>query len=184
MHSELTNLLPQERQRTLRRDYFLRLGIVAALFLVVLSFISAVLLLPAYVFLTLSSRAKEEHLTGIESTLSSSDEAALSARLTALSNDAVVITALAGAPSAIATIREMLAVSRPGISLSGFVYSLSAGKNPGKLSISGSSATRDALRNYQLALQSAPFALSADLPISAYAKDTNIDFTIAVTFAP
>jgi len=184
MHNELTNLLPQKRLRALRRDYFLRLGVVAALFLIALVFASAVLLIPTYVFLTASQRTKEARLANIESMPSSAEEAAFSAQLAALSNNAATLTALADAPSAIATIRAALAVSHPGISLSGLVYSPDTEKGSRTLLISGLGTTRDALRNYQLAIQSAPFARSANLPVSTYAKDTNIDFTITVTLAP
>jgi len=48
----------------------------------------------------------------------------------------------------------------------------------------GIAATRDALRNYQIALQNAAFARAADLPVSAYAKDSNISFNITITLKP
>jgi Tfp pilus assembly protein PilN len=184
MRNELTNLLPEERQRALRRDYFLRLGIVIIAFFIALTCAAAILLLPTYVFLAESQRAKETHLASIESVLSSSDESALSAQLAALSNDAATLESLSGAPSVSETIVTALAISRPGITLSGFSYSPGTGDNPGTLAISGTAETRDALRNYQLALQSAPFAQSANLPVSAYANDTDIAFTITVTLAP
>ena len=184
MHNELTNLLPLERQQVLSRDYFLRLSVVAVLLLTILVGAAGILLLSSYVFLVKSTSVKEERLATIESTLSSIDETALTARLTALSTKAATLIALADVPSASTIIRDVLAISRPGITLSAFAYTPTADKKPGTLAISGSSATRDALRSYQLALQNAPFALSVDLPISVYAKDTNIAFTITVTLAP
>lgn len=184
MNNELTNLLPPERQRELSRDYILRLVVVAAVLATALTLSAAVLLIPTYVFLNGSANDKKVHLARIESTLSSTDEAALSARLSALSTNSTTLTALSNATSVSAIIREMLAVSRPGVTLSGFSYSPSAERGSGTLVISGFSATRDALRNYQLALQKAPFVFSATLPVSAYAKDSNIPFTITVTLSP
>jgi Tfp pilus assembly protein PilN len=184
MYNELTNLLPQERQSALSRDYFLRLSVVGAVLLSILTFAAAVLLVPTYVFLAKSANAKEIRLVTIKSALSSANETELSARLAALSGDAAILTALAGAPSVSAIIRTVLVVSRPGITLSGFAYTPTVNNVPGILTISGIAATRDALRGYQLALQGAPFALSAALPVSAYANDTNITFTITVTLAP
>lgn len=184
MHNKLTNLLPLERQHALSRDYYLRLGVVVVLLLTVLVSVAAVLLLPTYVFLVKSSSVKEDRLATIESTLSSIDEAALSARLNVLSTNTAILAALADTPSASVIIRTMLAIPRPGITLSGFVYTSTVDKKPGTLAVSGSSATRDALRSYQLALQNTPFTLSADLPISVYAKDTNITFTVTMTLLP
>ncbi len=184
MYNELTNLLPLERQRAISRDYLLRLGVICALLLMTITLIAAALLLPTYVFLEASSSAKEMRLANIKSAISSADESALAVRLTTLSNNIAALTALANAPTASAVIRTILAVSRPGITLSSFSYTAAVVQSPGTLIISGTSATRDALRNYQLALQDVPFILSADLPISAYAKDTNIAFTITATLSP
>lgn len=184
MYNELTDLLPPERQSALSRDYFLRLGVVSAILVSILMFASAVLLIPTYVFLVKSANAKETRLATIEYALSSANEKDISTRLAALMNDAAILTALAGASSASTVMRSILTVSRPGITLSGFVYTPAVKKIHGALTISGTAATRDALRSYQLALQSAPFALSAALPVSAYAKDTDIAFVISVTLAP
>lgn len=182
--SDLTNLLPPERQSSLTRDYFIRLGVVAMIFVTILALVSLVLLVPTYVFLVGSSRVKTERLANIESTLVSSDGANLSARLAALSKSATTLSALAEAPTASVTIRSVLAVSRPGITLSGFVYTAAEPKTAGTLAITGTALTREALRSYQMALQGAAFAQAADLPVSAYAKDSNITFTITVTLAP
>ncbi|MDE2173507.1 MAG: hypothetical protein KGJ31_02845 [Patescibacteria group bacterium] len=184
MHRELTNLLPLERRRALRRDYVLRLGVIAALFVSALFFIAAALLLPTYVFLTGSFKVKETHLANIESTLSSVSQKTISDRLAALSDHAATLIAITNTPFASVVIREVLAIPRPGITLSGFVYTPAARGRPGVVTVSGTAATRDTLRNYQLALEGASFALSADLPVSAYAKDTAISFTITVTLAP
>lgn len=184
MRNELTNLLPHGRQRAIRRDYFIRLSVVIILVVTALSLAAAVLLLPTYVFLAASESAGKAHLASIESALSSSDDSALSAQLSALSRNAAILSALADAPSASSIMRAILAISHPGIILSGFIYSPATDKSQSTLAISGVAATRDALRNYQLTLQGAPFARSADLPVSAYAKDSAITFTITVTLAP
>ena len=184
MHNELTDLLPPERQSALLHDYYFRLSVIFALLVSILVLISATLLLPTYVFLAKSAGTKEARLASIESALSSADEKELSARLAALTRDAAALNALADIPSASGIFRTVLAVSRPGITLSGFAYTPAGDKAPRVLILSGAAATRDALRSYQLALQGASFALSATLPVSAYAKDTDIAFAITVTLAP
>lgn len=184
MRDELTNLLPASRHHALEREYFIRLGVVVVALSIVLVLVASVLLLPTYVFLVAGAHAKKARLAGIESTLSSTNQAALSSRLIALGNDAATLIALGNEPSVSAIIRSALAVPRSGVVLSGVEYTPAVNGNPGVLMISGTAGTRDALRGYQLALQSAPFALSAALPVSAYAKDTHVPFTITVTLAP
>ncbi len=184
MHTELTNLLPYERQHALVREYFLRLGVVIVVLLTAITCVAALLLLPTYVLLSASSNAKEMRLASMKSTLSAADEAALSTHLTALSNNMSILTTIARIPSVSTIIRTMLAVSRPGIKLSSLGYKAATPKSPSTIVITGTSATRDALRNYQLALEGVPSIQSANLPISAYAKDTDIAFVVTVTLAP
>ncbi|MEK7101716.1 MAG: hypothetical protein AAB882_01010 [Patescibacteria group bacterium] len=183
-NNQLTNLLPSERQYALSRGYFLRLGVVVLAMITILVCIAGLLLLPTYVFLTQSVAAKQAHLASVESILSSSNEIELSMHLTALSRDVTVLAALGDVPSASTILRSALAAPRPGITLSGFSYTPAHKSTPGTLEISGSAATRSALRTYQLALQNDPFAAAANLPVSAYAKDTDISFTVSVTLAP
>lgn len=182
MYNELTNLLPPEREKILSRDYVFRIVVITAVLVTALTGAAAVLLVPTYTLLNINADDKRIRLTAMESKLSSVDESTLSARLAILSNNTAALTALSNAPHASTVIRNVLAISRPGIVLSSFSYAPSAG-NSGTLVISGSSGTRDALRSYQLALQGAPFARSATLPVSAYADDTDIAFTITVTLS-
>lgn len=184
MDNELTNLLPPERQSALSREYVLRLGVVVAALITVLTFAAALLLVPTYIFLGQSASAKATRLASIESVLSSSDEKTLSAQLAALTRDAAVLVELGNIPSASAVLRTALAIPHSGVTLSGLTYTPSEAKVPGTLAITGTAATRDALRTYQLAVQSASFATAANLPVSAYAKDTDITFTITVTLTP
>lgn len=184
MRNELTNLLPSLRQRQLVREYRFRLGIVALLFFVMLILAATVLLVPTYIFLGAVEHTKETRLADMKSILSASDEVTLSARLTTLSRDAATLIALSNKPSVSVALRSVLAVSRPGIVLSGLSYMPVAGKARNTLALSGMAATRGALRNYQLALEGTSFVSAADLPVSAYAKDTNIAFTITITLAP
>jgi hypothetical protein len=184
MDNNVTNLLPNERRRALSRDLVLRLAVVLVVLVIILTLAAAVLLIPTYVYLEANANAKQARLASIETSLSSSDEATLSARISALSINAAKLAALSSAPSVSSILREILAVSRPGITLSSFSYTPSDGTSPATVVISGSSATRDDLRNYQLALQGASFVSSADLPVSAYANDTDIGFAITLTLAP
>lgn len=185
MQNELTNLLPQERQQALSRAYVLRICVVVAAAITTLIVIAGVLLVPTYLFLTGSANAKEERLANIKSGLTSADETKLSARLTALSKNIDFLTSTSKARSISSIIQTILDVPHPNIALLGFSYNPPKEKSSFKtLTISGLAVSRDALRTYQLALQNVPFARSADLPISVYAEDTDITFTITVTLTP
>lgn len=184
MNRELTNLLPPELQKKLSHEHILRMCVVAVMLAVALTLVSAILLFPTYVFLSKSYAIKESRLAGIESAISSADGTELSARLSALSENIEILAKLGDIKSASEIVRTALAVPHPGVALSGLTYSPAAGKNSGILVVSGTAASRDSLRNYQMAMQGAPFSASAVLPVSAYAKDSDIAFTITVSLAP
>lgn len=183
MYNNITNLLPLERRNLRSREFTIRIVVIILVLATGLVSTAGILLIPTYMFLETSTSVKEVRLANMNATLSSSDETALLARLSTLSKNTSELTALAGAPSASATIREVLTVSRPGITLSGFLYTPSVGSSPATLVVSGSAATRDSLRNYQVTLQETSFISSATLPVSAYASDANISFAITLTLA-
>jgi hypothetical protein len=179
-----TDLLPPERVARERRDYFARLAALVLMLATALVLVAGVLLAPTYLYLRSAATAKRARLDAITAGLASSDETALSTRLAALSNDAATLIALANTPSALGLMSELLAVPRTGVLLTGFEYTPASGKSAGTLSVTGVASTRDALRQYQLALQGAPFVASADLPVSVFAQNANIAFTVSITLAP
>ncbi|MFM2331115.1 MAG: hypothetical protein RLZZ26_622 [Candidatus Parcubacteria bacterium] len=185
MDNHMTNLLPPERRRGLTRDFTLRIAVVLVVLVTSLTLVAGAMLLPTYIFLQASAQSKKDHLANVEHALSASDGASLAARLATLSTNAAKLTALGSAPSVGVVLQKVLAIAHPGIVLTNFSYTPSAG--PSLLStvvVSGSSTTRETLHSYQLALESAPFVRTAVLPVSAYANDTNITFTITLTLAP
>lgn len=184
MANELTNLLPEARKELIVREYRFRLGVVAALLLSLLVGVAAILLVPTYIFLVANTNAKETRLTDIKASLSSGEEVALSKRLSTLSSNASSLISLSKTSSVSVLLRSVLAVPRTGITLSGFTHTAATGKLNGALTLSGIAATRDVLRNYQLALQNESFVSSAELPVSVYAQDSNIAFTITISLKP
>lgn len=184
MANELTNLLPEARKELIVREYRFRLGVVVTILFSLLVCVAAVLLVPTYIFLVANVNAKEARLTNIKASLSSGEEATLSKRLAILSSNASSLISLSNTSSVSALVRSVLAIPRPGVTLSGFAHTTGSGKTHGALTLSGVAATRDALRNYQLALQGESFVSSAELPVSVYAKDSNIAFTITLSLKP
>lgn len=180
MHSDRTDLLPRARRRAIRHGYFLRLAVAASFALSALAVTASFLLAPTYLFLEQSVAAKQSRLAELKAALAASDEAALSARLATLSAQAAALSTLGTAPQAATRLADVLSVSRAGITLSGLAYA----RKTYTITLTGTAATRDALRQYQLALSAAPFAARAELPVSAYAKDADIPFVITITLTP
>lgn len=182
MSNKRINLLPPSRKRSLIQDYFSRLGVVALVLTSILAITATLLLIPTYGFLSNDLQSKQARLASSEPE-GSVDRAGPAERLNALAKSTARILALKDVSPVSPTVREVLAVPRAGITITNSTIVRGTDARPSTISISGDAKTRDALRQYQLSLQGAPFARSVSLPVSAYAKDVNIPFTITVTLA-
>lgn len=186
MESRLLDLSTEERARAFRRDYFFRLATVVALVATVLLVVHGVLLLPAYFDLMQAKGNAENRVATVNERLASSGDREIIERLAVLGTQTDHLAKLGATPSASTVIKSILALPRSGISIYGFSFSPASGKTPGQLRITGMSASRDALRSYQSILATLPTVSGVDLPISAYAKESEIPFmlTISGTFTP
>ncbi len=181
MSRELTNLLPLDKKRAFRREYFLRLVVVGLLLLSCATAVGAVMLAPAYLSLSQERIAKEARLTQLEATLANAQERAIGERLARLSEDAEHLARLESHPSGSAAARAILLVPRAGIALTRIAFTPGAEEGANVMTLSGTADTREALRAYNLALSELPFVTMSELPISTYAKETELEFMITLT---
>jgi hypothetical protein len=175
-----TNLLPRSKVRALRREYFVRFACVAGWLTLFLLAAHAVLLIPTYQYSMQNSAAKQAELDALVASQTTAEEAALAERLSSLRADAIHLERLAVLPTASARMGALLALPRGGISLTGITFSREEEGMPLTMSVSGQAGTRDALRAYVSALETMPGVTKANLPISAYAKERDIPFTITL----
>lgn len=177
------NLLPPERVRALVSSYYTRLVIVALGLLGLVLVAVAALLSPSYVYLRETLSIKEV-LLGQNDGEGGADDAELAARAAVISERARILTSTVQGRSASSLLREVLGVPRPGVTLVGLNYTPASGNKQGTLLLSGNAVSRDQLHSYQLALKGMPFAAAVDLPVNAYAKETNISFSMTIVLKP
>lgn len=182
MHTELTNLVPQQTVKTFRRNYFFRLATVTTFLLCAFVVINALLLLPSYLYAQEEVRTETAQLNKVANSTATAEEQSAQTQLSNLQSEATYLSKLSNVPTSSAVIRAILAVPHDGIKLNGFEYTAPTPAVPnGTLDITGVAATRDALRSYDSALSALPFVTSANLPISDYANDSNISFDVTLT---
>ncbi|CAN5714075.1 hypothetical protein BH11PAT2_BH11PAT2_09010 [soil metagenome] len=181
MYPELTNLLPASFIRDLRQGYFVRVVTVAIFLAVFLVFVHGLLLVPSYLYASSRVASEQKELDTITNSLQTSQEKEASVRIGALRTNVSYLGRLSSLPIASAAVRSLLAVPRNGIRLGGFTFTApEAAGSPGTMTLTGVATTRDTLRQYTLSLQGVSFITSVDLPISAYAKESDIPFTITL----
>lgn len=181
MHNRLTNLLPEMSARSLRRQYFLRLIAVALGMLTLLIIAHAFLLVPTYLYARDQAAQSRAALAAQGGGTESLEEKEVQVRTKTLASTTAALAALDALPTASAAIRNVLATPHPGVMLTGFTFSAPQAKQAAKLGVTGIAASRDQLQQYVTALSQLPFVDTADLPISAYAKERDIPFTVTIS---
>lgn len=179
MEPELTNLLPKDRCRALRQLYFMRLAVVSLIVLSGVAIVHGVLLLPSYLYLRNQVEGREASLARLTTALAGTEEQGISMRVASLAADSAHLARLSTVPKASAAVSAILTLPRSGIRLTGFSF---APETEGAtMTVSGVASTREALRRFEQLLAAEPYVKTADLPISAYAKESDIAFTITLT---
>ncbi|HEX8946620.1 MAG TPA: hypothetical protein VF829_00165 [Candidatus Paceibacterota bacterium] len=176
-----TNLLPLPRIRAMRRAYFVRLATIALLGGAVLVTVHGFLSAPAYLYLSREATSQRQELESLNAQLSRQRIGETNARLKALNENTAFLAGLKDVPMASAAIRAVLGIPHEGIAISSVSYTAPQPPKPGTMVLSGTATTRNALQQYQHALEAAPFITGVNLPVEAYAKETDIAFTVTLT---
>lgn len=179
MEPELTNLLPKERCRALRHLYFMRLTVVSLIVLSGVAIVHGILLLPSYLYLQNQVEEREAALARLTTTLAGTEEQGINMRVASLAADSAHLARLSSVPKASAAVSAVIKLPRSGIRLTGF--SFAPATEGATMTVSGVASTREALRRFEQSLASEPYVTKADLPISAYAKESDIAFTVTLT---
>lgn len=181
MYRELTNLLPQDQSRALLREYFTRLATISVFALAFVVAAGGAMLVPSYVKYESDLRAASAEYERLAASIGATSEQEVATRLGALSANIAHLARLESTPKASAALRAVLAVPRDGISLSGFSYTPSAKPKENRMTLTGTAATRAALQRYDLALESADFVETSELPLDTFAEETDLSFIITLT---
>jgi hypothetical protein len=181
MQTELTNLIPLAQTKAFRRDYWIRLITVLVVLLLIIMLIEIVLLVPSYLYERGQVEAHQQELNKLSANSASAEEQQVQESLTNLKTEAAYLLSVDKIPEASTALRAVLAVPHPGITLSSFTFAPGTSAADRSLQISGIADTREDLRSFDTALSALPYVTGADLPISVYAKENAIPFTIAIT---
>lgn len=187
MSRNLVNLLPPERIRAFRRAYFYRLVTTSLVLLAAVIGIHAILLTPSTILLRSEQEVLEREAARLESELVAGQAESANQELAVLQGEAQYLSRLSALPFASRAVRETLEIPRAGIRITGIAYVPPAGESAsGKMTLTGVAFNRSSLQQYEEALSAMPGITAVDLPIGAYAKESNIDFTLTLsgTFKP
>jgi|JI8StandDraft_1071087.scaffolds.fasta_scaffold177838_2 hypothetical protein len=183
MKTALTNLLPEENIRAFAHRYYLRAG---AVFLCMLSVVMAIhigLLIPTFLYFTEDTRQKQQSLDYLNERLSRTSDKEKQALKAQVLDDAHRVLEHAPKSRSSFALVSMYDSFVSGVSVTRMSLSYTDNGTT-RMSIAGTASSREVLQQYRQALLSTPGVLSADLPVSTFAKDKDIPFeiTLAGTF--
>ncbi len=181
MKTELTNLLPEHRKRKLAHGYLFRVFVVASLLVTLLVVAHALLLIPTYLYVAGQASAEEKRLATLQIPALDSLEKEIEARIRALEGNENRLIQQSDRPTAARAIGAVLVPPRTGIRITGFTFSPSTTAELTKMTLTGRAVNREALRTYVQTLDDLIFVEKAELPISAYAKERDIEFIVTLT---
>lgn len=175
------NLLPDTRKQILARVYLVHLVVVTALVLSAVLLVHVALSVPALVHVSAQVRDNTITLEGLTAQLAGSQVQQVSDRVTALTERATYLAQSAKQGTASSALRTIVSVSHPGIRLTSLSYTQATASGKAKMTLTGVASSREALRAYVNTLSALPYVAQASLPISAYAKETDIEFSLMLT---
>lgn len=173
----LQNLLQPEQKKELDIEYYVRLLTVTALMLTGAVIIGATALIPVYMQVIGEMSVNEEKYEmlkeNIDDTKLLTDEVSRSSTMMALLEEKSSQVKLS------TLLTEVLSVRPHGITITGFAFSATSKT----LSILGIASTRDLVVPYAQTIETNKYFEKAPVPISNLAKNTNLDFQIAIVLA-
>lgn len=173
------NLLPENLKEKIKKEYKLRLTIIAILFVIIAQLTFLIFLLPSW----LNSYYKQKEYSGrkneVSNFLSSLDISSTTAYIKSTNSILTIINDSLDYPKMSPVVMDILSKKKSSIKIGGIFYSVNSG-NSATLSINGLASNREALVSFSDSLKEIEYFKKVDLPISNLAKDKNIDFSINV----
>lgn len=173
----MINLLPKEYDKIVRREYAARRLVIIFLFIIILSLISAALLFPSYIMSKIyEGEATRTYETLVKAAGDPQNIEKLLRDLGAAAKTAGELSSDSFSVSAYELIRSLEAKS-DSIKLIEISF-INRSKDEAHLTLKGVAKTRESLTSFGKFLTSHPNLKDVDLPISNFAKESDISFIV------
>ncbi len=174
----MTNLLPLQQQKNIRRSLRARLIIVGATAATVVAIVALLALMPSYLAVRYSISASQN--SAATSSLASAADRAQILELQSLTTE---LRPFVASTTPTQAILFALAEKPTGISLDDITYAAGLSDASGQIVVSGAAHTPDLIRVYQEALTKDPHFKSASVPVGALVGTNDGRFSATLTGA-
>lgn len=177
----MINLIPPDAKARIRIEYRVRAAALWLFGLAAVAIIFGVALLPAQVLITTQSKGYSN--TEEADTVGASEKVSAAQLLSSANEEARLVLENASLPTFL-PISDLVsaAASAHGVSVTGYEFARSAAAIA-PVRVAGVAPTRTALAAFRDALLSDPRVSQIELPISNFAKNRDIEFSLSLTLA-
>lgn len=175
------NLLPEKEKKATRSEYSRRRLIVGLTFLLLAFAVAAVALVPSYVMTFYKQREINETAEALKKNIAIKNQAALNSVISNANRKAAVLSQVARSkPSDI--IAAVISRKPPSVKVEAFsVGSQAVGKEKKvTVTVRGEAVDREMLLEFANGLKADPLFSQVEVPISNYARERDISFSITV----
>lgn len=176
----MLELLPNAQKKSLKKEYFLRFSVVALLFLSALGIIFLVALSPSYFLSVVKERVVAEEFDNSMKSKRASEGENLQAAIKD-SKEMLSLLKREGDDRSLikSVILKIIDNKNPGIKINGISINYSK-KDQYQVVVTGTSKNREFLKTFADSLKAEKDFSDIDLPISNFAKISDIDFSISL----
>lgn len=171
------NLLPQQEQSRIRKEYYARLVIVMLFGVAAAVAVALVVLVPVYVSLFAKEKSAAAETEALQSALAKED-GTVRAALESFRKEFAMLS-LTDEGRATTLITRALDKKGNDITVTSVVYDKRGAEE--SLALGGTASTRAALLLFQKALEGEYVFDHVNIPVSNFVRESDIPFTIAVT---
>jgi hypothetical protein len=171
------NLLPLEEKKKIRRLYLTRFAVASLLVFTFLTVATSVLLMPSFIIAMQKHKAAQVRKEIITNTISASEKSNIKEELIVFKKNVDLLKP--ADTSLLQLIEKVLVHKEEGVSISSFAYNVVSSGNK-QVIIGGIASERDKLFQFQKKLEQEKTFARVDLPISNFAKDKDIIFTMTI----
>lgn len=181
----MINLLPDDKKEELMRIYMMRVTLTALCAFLGLELLVIASLVPSYLYLRSVQNAADAELAELVAKHGATDTA-VSDAIKRVAGDVALMRPNLKEPTWSSISTRVASVTIPGITITAIAYDTKGVKegSSGTVQLRGVAADRDVFFAFRSRLISDPSFLSVDMPSSAFVKEKDIDFTVALQLRP
>lgn len=176
----MLNLLPESSLKKVKHEYMLRLGFVSCIAVACVLLFWIIGLVPAYIFADTRTKAvelqRETRTASVQDVMNDKDKESL-AQLVAATK---LVTNAPDSPlDAYSLLAEKVG---EGLTIKNYLVARNVETNSFSISITGTSATRQALVDYSERIKADKRFTNVDVPISVFVVEKDTPFVLTVTY--